>query len=56
LTKEALREIGGRVVDDLDAIAKGLPPRRLQVAEPELASRYVRTTTVTTPRPGAVAT
>ena len=56
LTKEALREIGGRVVDDLDAIAKGLPPRRLQVAEPELASRYVRTTTVTTPRRGAVQT
>ena len=44
LTKEALREIGTRVVDDLDAIVKGLPPRRLQVAEPELATRYVRTT------------
>jgi len=56
LTKEALREIGTRVVDDLDAIVKGLPPRRLQVAEPELASRYVRTTTLTTPRTGAVPT
>jgi phosphoglycerate dehydrogenase-like enzyme len=50
LTKEALWEIGTRVVDDLDAIVKGLPPRRLQAAEPELASRYVRTTTLTTPR------
>ena len=56
LTKEALWEIGSRVVDDLDAIAKGLPPRRLQAAEPELASRYVRTTTVTTPRTGAFPT
>ena len=43
-------------LDDLDAIVKGLPPRRLQVAEPELASRYVRTTTLTTPRTGAVPT
>jgi phosphoglycerate dehydrogenase-like enzyme len=50
LVHEALREIGSRVVDDLEAIAAGLPPRRLQVAEPELAGRYVRTTTVTTRR------
>jgi phosphoglycerate dehydrogenase-like enzyme len=43
---EALWEIGERVVDDLEAIALGLPPRRLQAAEPELATRYVRTTTL----------
>ena len=46
LVQEALREIGRRVVDDLDAIVNGLPPRRLQVAEPELATRYVRTTQI----------
>ena len=32
------------VVDDLEAIVRGLPPRRMQAAEPELATRYVRTT------------
>jgi phosphoglycerate dehydrogenase-like enzyme len=48
LTREALLEIGSRVVDDLEAIVAGLPPRRLQAADPELASRYVRTTTLTT--------
>ena len=32
--------------DDLEALVLGLPPRRLQVAEPELAQRYVRTTQV----------
>ena len=41
--REALWEIGERVVDDLEAIARGLPPRRLQAAEPELVRRYVRT-------------
>jgi phosphoglycerate dehydrogenase-like enzyme len=46
LVAEALREIGRRVVDDLEALARGLPPRRLQVADPELAQRYVRTTQV----------
>jgi phosphoglycerate dehydrogenase-like enzyme len=46
LVQEALWEIGRLVVDDLDAIVNGLPPRRLQVAEPELASRYVRTTQI----------
>lgn len=44
LVQEALHEIGRRVVDDLEALVRGLPPRRLQVAEPELATRYVRTT------------
>ena len=46
LVQEALWEIGRRVVDDLEALVNGLPPRRLQVAEPELATRYVRTTQV----------
>ncbi len=38
--REALWEIGEMVVDDLEAIVAGLPPRRLQPAEPELAFRY----------------
>ena len=46
LVQEALWEIGSRVVDDLEAIVNGLPPRRLQAGEPELAARYVRTTQV----------
>lgn len=44
LVQDALWEIGRMVVDDLEAIARGLPPRRMQAAEPELAARYVRTT------------
>ena len=43
VVEEALREVGERVVDDLEAIVRGLPPRRLQTAEPELVRRYVRT-------------
>jgi phosphoglycerate dehydrogenase-like enzyme len=46
LVQEALWEIGRRVVDDLEALVNGLPPRRLQAGEPELATRYVRTTQV----------
>jgi phosphoglycerate dehydrogenase-like enzyme len=46
LVREALWEIGSLVVDDLEAIVHGLPPRRLQAAEPELAARYVRTTQI----------
>ena len=46
LVQEALWEIGRRVVDDLEALVNGLPPRRMQVGEPELATRYVRTTQV----------
>jgi phosphoglycerate dehydrogenase-like enzyme len=42
---EALWEIGRLVVDDLEAIVRGLPPRRLQAAEPELATRYVQADT-----------
>jgi phosphoglycerate dehydrogenase-like enzyme len=49
LVREALLEIGSRVVDDLEAIVQGLPPRRLQLAEPELATRYVRTTQIVPP-------
>lgn len=28
------------IVDDLEAILQGVPPRRLQNAEPELSQRY----------------
>jgi phosphoglycerate dehydrogenase-like enzyme len=38
--KEGLWEIGQMVVDDLEAIVQGLPPQRLQVAQPELIRRY----------------
>jgi phosphoglycerate dehydrogenase-like enzyme len=37
--REGLREIGRAVVDDLEAIAAGLPPRRMQQALPELIRR-----------------
>jgi phosphoglycerate dehydrogenase-like enzyme len=46
---EGLWEIGQMVVDDLEAIIRGLPPQRLQPAHPELAPRYTR---ITTRRPG----
>lgn len=46
LVQEALWELGRYVVDDLEAMIQGLPPRRMQLAEPELATRYVRTTQV----------
>jgi len=36
---EGLREIGRAVVDDLEAILAGLPPRRMQPAIPELLRR-----------------
>jgi phosphoglycerate dehydrogenase-like enzyme len=45
---EGLTEIGRMVVDDLEAIARGLPPQRLQTAQPELVGRYVR---IAAPRP-----
>ncbi len=41
--REALWEIGEMVLDDLEAIAKGVPPQRMQRAEPELAPRYATT-------------
>ncbi len=34
-------DLGEMVIDDLEAIVQGLPPRRLQLAEPELSRRYV---------------
>lgn len=39
---EALWDIGAMVLDDLEALARGVPPRRLQPALPELVSRYTR--------------
>lgn len=38
--KAGLWEIGEMVVDDLEAITLGLPPRRMNQAVPELANRY----------------
>jgi len=43
--KEGLWEIGRMVVDDLEVIARGLPPQRLQVAQPELVNRYASSRT-----------
>lgn len=37
---EAMTELGEMVVDDLESVLRGLPPRRLQMAEPELSMRY----------------
>jgi phosphoglycerate dehydrogenase-like enzyme len=37
--REGLQEIGRAVVDDLEAILAGLPPRRMQPAMPELIRR-----------------
>jgi phosphoglycerate dehydrogenase-like enzyme len=39
-TKEGLRELGKLVVDDLEAVLRGLPPQRLPVLQPELSRRY----------------
>jgi phosphoglycerate dehydrogenase-like enzyme len=47
---EGLQDIGRLVVDDLEAIARGIPPLRLQVAQPELFGRYASTAA---PRPPA---
>jgi phosphoglycerate dehydrogenase-like enzyme len=38
--KEGLWEIGQMVVDDLEMIIRDLPPRRMQVALPQLVNRY----------------
>jgi phosphoglycerate dehydrogenase-like enzyme len=46
--KQGLWEIGRVVVDDLEAIVEGLPPQRLQLAQPELIGRF---TTNRVPRP-----
>jgi phosphoglycerate dehydrogenase-like enzyme len=46
--KQGLWEIGRMVVDDLEAIVEGLPPQRLQLAQPELIGRF---TTNKVPQP-----
>ncbi len=38
--QEGLWEIGQMVVDDLEAVARQLPPQRLQVAQPETVARF----------------
>jgi len=43
-TIEGCFEIGRYLVDDLEAILAGLPPRRMLNAEPELIGRYVTNT------------
>ncbi len=43
-TEEGCWEIGEMVVDDLEAIVLGLPPQRLQNAQPELIERYMTNT------------
>lgn len=40
--REGLWDIGRMVVDDLEAIARDLPPQRLQQAQPELINRLVQ--------------
>lgn len=47
--REGLWELGRMVVDDLEAILRGLPPQRLQAAQPELVGRLA---TSRVPRPG----
>jgi phosphoglycerate dehydrogenase-like enzyme len=42
---EGLWEIGDMIVDDLEALLRGLPPRFLQNGERELLGRYVTTAT-----------
>lgn len=43
-TVEGCWEIGQMVVDDLETILQGLPPMRLQNAQPELIQRYATNT------------
>ena len=38
--REGLWIIGEMIVDDLEVVLRGLPPKRLQMAEPELSLRY----------------
>jgi phosphoglycerate dehydrogenase-like enzyme len=40
-TREGMWDVGEMVVDDLEAIVRGMPPRRLQAAQPETVRRYV---------------
>jgi len=48
--KEGLWELGRMVVDDLEAITRGLPPQRLQPAQSELIG-HVATSRIPKPRP-----
>jgi phosphoglycerate dehydrogenase-like enzyme len=48
--REGLWELGRMVVDDLEAITHGLPPQRLQLAQPELIERFA---TNRVPRPSS---
>lgn len=43
-TVEGCHEIGEMLVDDLVAITRGLPPQRMQNAQPELIARYMTNT------------
>jgi phosphoglycerate dehydrogenase-like enzyme len=43
-TQEGCWEIGQMVLDDLDAVVRGLPPQLMQNAQPELISRYLSNT------------
>jgi len=43
-TEEGCWEIGEMVADDLEAVVRGLPPQRLQIAQPELIGRYMTNT------------
>lgn len=43
-TAEGCWEIGEMLVDDLEALLQGLPPQRLQLAQPELIARYMTNT------------
>ena len=43
-TEEGCWEIGQMLVDDLEAIVQDLPPQRLQLAQPELITRYTTNT------------
>jgi phosphoglycerate dehydrogenase-like enzyme len=38
---DGMWDVGTMVVDDLEAIARGMPPQRMQIAQPELVQRYV---------------
>ena len=38
--QEALWQIGDTVIDDLEAMSRGMPPHRMQIAQPELIPYY----------------
>ena len=43
-TAEELFNYQALVLDDLEAVTRGLPPQRLQIAQPELITRYMTNT------------